>query len=77
MKNYIVINGQLVIMLGEKLELRKKDDIHVHICTLVRLQVDGLVIRDEDNKRKTIHLDNIAEINGLACSKDSIKLHRR
>jgi hypothetical protein len=75
--DYIVVDGESVVMVGEPFVLRELGKDMSEQCKLVRIETYGLVILDSANIRKCVQFENVAEVNGLDCAgEESIKVHR-
>lgn len=75
--DYIVVDGESVVMVGEPFVLRESGKVIAEQCKLVHIEAYGLVILDSANVRKCIQFENVAEVNGLDCAgEESIKVHR-
>lgn len=75
--DYIVVDGESVVMVGEPFVLRESGKVIAEQCKLVRIGAYGLVILDSANVRKCVQFENVAEVNGLDCvGEESIKVHR-
>ena len=75
--DYIVVNGESVVMVGESFILRESGKTESEQCRLARIENYGLVILNSANVRKCVQFENVAEVNGLDCAgEESIKVHR-
>lgn len=75
--DYIVVNGESVVMVGEPFVLRESGKTEPEQCRLARIENYGLVILNSANVRKCVQFENVAEVNGLDCKGEkSIKVHR-
>lgn len=75
--DYIVVDCESVVMVGEPFVLRELGKDISEQCKLVRIEAYGLVILDSANIRKCVQFENVAEVNGLDCAGgESIKVHR-
>lgn len=75
--DYIVVDGESVVMVGEPFVLRELGKDMSEQCKLVRIETYGLVILDSANIRKCVQFENVAEVNWLDCAgEESIKVHR-